>query len=365
MNLYCYFVRGGLILAISGFMASGLCSDVIISEFMASNSRTIADEDGSYEDWIEIYNNGTNNVNLGGWYLTDSKKDLTKWMFPSTNLNAGAYLVVFASGKDRRIAGRNLHTNFKLSASGEYLGLIEPDGITIATEFSPSFPPQFADVSYGCGQESQYQKVVNSNSLVKILIPTNDALGLVWTGAELFDDSSWLTGTNGVGFDTGIREVGETYADLKNYYPFENNAIDSIGGVSGSLNGSPGFTAGRSGQAISLNGSSQFISLSALNYPTKFSINVWVKPIQKDNIMTVSASSGGGSATAGFRFFINRYQTSDGLINFETGDGSAGAVVRSLYPVNWGEWNNIIVVVDRAAGRGKILLNGVDVTSPT
>jgi hypothetical protein len=72
-----------------------------------------------------------------------------------------------------------------------------------------------------------------------------------------------------------------------------------------------------------------------------------------------------GLQLAGFRFFINRYKTSDGVVNFETGDGTIGAVVRSLYPVNWGEWNHIVVVVDRAAGRGKILLNGVDVTSPS
>lgn len=365
MNLNRNFVRGGVILAIVGFVASGLCSDVIITEFMASNSRTIADEDGSYEDWIEIYNNGTNIVNLGGWYLTDSTNDFRKWEFPATNLNVGAYLVVFASGKDRTIAGRNLHTNFKLGGSGEYLALVEPDEVTVATEFLPVFPRQFADVSYGYSQESQFQKVVNSNSPVKILIPTNDALGLTWTGAELFDDSSWLTGTNGVGYDTGTREIGETYAELKNYYPFENNAVDSIGGVSGSLNGSPSFTAGHSGKAINLNGTSQYVSLSSLNLPTKFSISVWVKPIQKDNIMTVSASSGGGYETAGFRFFINQYQTSDGVVNFETGNGSAGAIVRSLYPVNWGEWNHIVVIVDRAAGRGKILLNGVDVTSST
>jgi hypothetical protein len=90
----------------------------MISEFMASNSRTIADEDGSYEDWIEIYNNGTNIVNLGGWYLTDSKNNLRNWMFPATNLNVGSYLVVFASGKDRSVAGRNLHANLKLSGFG-------------------------------------------------------------------------------------------------------------------------------------------------------------------------------------------------------------------------------------------------------
>ena len=77
-------------------------SQVIISEFMADNTRTLADEDGAYEDWIEIYNTGAGAVNMDGWYLTDDASDLTGWRFPSTNLNAGSFLVVFASGKNRR-----------------------------------------------------------------------------------------------------------------------------------------------------------------------------------------------------------------------------------------------------------------------
>ena len=58
-------------------------------------------------------------------------------------------LVVWASNKDRSDSLSELYTNFKLSAGGEYLALIEPDGSTIANEFSPEFPPQFTDVSYG------------------------------------------------------------------------------------------------------------------------------------------------------------------------------------------------------------------------
>src|SRR2546423_278396 len=125
--------------------------NLIISEFMASNTRTLADENREYSDWIEIANVGSSAVNLGGWYLTDDAGDLTKWQFPATNLNAGGFLIVFASGKDRRVAGTNLHTNFKLSTSGEYLALVKPDGTNIASQFAPTFPPQAPDVSYGFG----------------------------------------------------------------------------------------------------------------------------------------------------------------------------------------------------------------------
>src|SRR5947208_8299856 len=130
-------------------------SPLVLSEFMADNTHTLSDEDGSFDDWIEIYNTSSSPVNLDGWHLTDDAHDLTKWRFPAANLDAGGFLVVFASGKDRRVAGAPLHTQFKLSADGEYLALVEPDGVTIATEFAPKFPRQVPDVSFGLGLGSQ------------------------------------------------------------------------------------------------------------------------------------------------------------------------------------------------------------------
>ena len=88
---------------------------VVISEFMALNNTTLADEDGTYSDWIELYNSSTNTVNLGGWYLANKATNLTHWMFPSTNLGPSQFLVVFASNKDRRVAGAPLHTRVSTS----------------------------------------------------------------------------------------------------------------------------------------------------------------------------------------------------------------------------------------------------------
>src|ERR1039458_8669148 len=78
---------------------------------MAINNSTLTDEDGTYSDWIELYNSSANTVNLGGWYLADKATNLTHWQFPSTNLGPSKFLVVFASNKDRRVAGTPLHTN--------------------------------------------------------------------------------------------------------------------------------------------------------------------------------------------------------------------------------------------------------------
>ena len=133
------------------FQAQVSFAGPVISEFMASNGSVLADEDGDFNDWIEIRNPDASPIPLGGYYLTDDAAELTKWAFPAVTLNPGATIVVFASNKDRAIAGSELHTNFKLSASGEYLGLINPNGTTVESDFAPTYPPQFEDESFGFG----------------------------------------------------------------------------------------------------------------------------------------------------------------------------------------------------------------------
>jgi hypothetical protein len=120
---------------------------VSISEFMADNDETLNDEDGDASDWIEIENSSDEAVNLDGWRLTDTATRLDRWVFPPVTLPAHGYLLVFASGKDRRDPARRLHTNFSLSRSGGYLALVRPNG-EIASEFA-SYPAQITDVSYG------------------------------------------------------------------------------------------------------------------------------------------------------------------------------------------------------------------------
>jgi len=124
-------------------------AEPVISEFMAQNNAVLTDEDGAFSDWIEIYNPGPGVVNLDGYCLTDDAANLTKWRFPNQTLAAGGYLVVFASGKNRTVPGSELHTSFALDAGGEYLALVASNGVTLVSEFGPSFPEQYADISYG------------------------------------------------------------------------------------------------------------------------------------------------------------------------------------------------------------------------
>jgi hypothetical protein len=124
-----------------------------ISEFMANNKTGVVDDYGAHSDWIEIRNPTQADVNLQGWSLTDSAANLAECKFPAMTLPKGGYLFVFASGKasgDTIITGPGgqLHTNFNINKDGEYLALVQPDG-TIASEYSPAFPAQSPDISYG------------------------------------------------------------------------------------------------------------------------------------------------------------------------------------------------------------------------
>lgn len=123
-----------------------------ITEFLAANESGLADEEGEFSDWIEIHNPENVSTSLAGYHLTDDAANLRKWTFPAVSLAPDGYLVVFASGKNRTDPARPLHTGFQLSAEGEYLALVAPDGVTVVSAFAPAYPAQFENESFGLGQ---------------------------------------------------------------------------------------------------------------------------------------------------------------------------------------------------------------------
>jgi hypothetical protein len=152
MRRFFRFPRGLLPIALLLSLALPARAEPVISEFLALNERNLADADGDYSDWIEVHNPDAAPLNLDGWYLTDSAAKKDKWKFPAVTIQPGGYLVVFASNKNRRDPTKPLHTNFSLDGSGEYLALVKPDGTTVVSEFTPTFAPQFPDISYGVTQ---------------------------------------------------------------------------------------------------------------------------------------------------------------------------------------------------------------------
>ena len=103
---------------------------VFISELMASNHTQLQDEDGDWPDWIELFNGSADPMDLSGYAMSDDDANQRKWVFPSVTVQPGEYLVVFASGKDRRDG--ELHTNFKLSTVSEAVRLYDPDGRVVS-----------------------------------------------------------------------------------------------------------------------------------------------------------------------------------------------------------------------------------------
>ncbi|MHC4642059.1 MAG: CotH kinase family protein, partial [Planctomycetota bacterium] len=224
---------------------------IVISEFMASNINTLADGDGYFSDWIELYNPSGTVVNLDGWYLTDDDDDLTKWQFPDgLEVKAGDFLLVFASEKTLELypsnypyldPGGHYHTNFNLDKDpGEYLALVAPDGNTVIHEYAPEFPVQLADISYGLTQYSA--TLVPEGMTASYHVPTIDdaVLGTVWATAD-FDDSAWNTGKTGIGFGLGGERM-VAYNDCvyrsSDQYIAENVTTYGIGsGFSGSTSG--------------------------------------------------------------------------------------------------------------------------------
>lgn len=215
-----------------------LSAEFVISEFMASNETTLADEDGDFSDWIEITNTGTGLLNIDGWYLTDNAdfnagNPESGWSFPFRFVPPGGSIVVFASGKNRKPAGAGdeLHTNFQLSSAGEYLALIQPDGTSVSTSFSPAYPPQEKDISYGSGMATlATTDFVENGDEGKLLVPSDGTLGQSWTGGGPLDDTAWQTVKTGVGFDLGGGPTGFTLVD--NFDTLNTGALDGQGGWS-------------------------------------------------------------------------------------------------------------------------------------
>ena len=120
-------------------------AQVVVNEMMSANRQALRDEDGDTPDWVELRNAGPAPVNLEGWHLTDDSLETTKWEFPPVTLAPDGYLVVFASGKNRR-EGPALHAGFRLGASREGVWLYNPAGQPVSSLPARCIP---ADASFG------------------------------------------------------------------------------------------------------------------------------------------------------------------------------------------------------------------------
>lgn len=99
--------------------------DITINEFVAQNTTGTTDEAGDFEDWVELYNTTSNDLDLGGYYLSDNATNLTKWQFPVNSvIPANGYMIIWA---DDEAQDGPLHASWKLSVGGESVTLSTPN----------------------------------------------------------------------------------------------------------------------------------------------------------------------------------------------------------------------------------------------
>ncbi len=117
---------------------------LVINELSANNATIAADEDGDYDDWIELYNNSDETIDLEGYHLSDDAGDMSKWTFPAVSIAPGEYIILWA---DRdTVDATDLHTNFRLSAGGEVISLSDADEQLLD---QVDFAEQYEDITYG------------------------------------------------------------------------------------------------------------------------------------------------------------------------------------------------------------------------
>lgn len=170
-----------------------------ISEILPDNAGGLRDEDGQSPGWIELRNPAALSVSLEGWHLTDDPGNPDKWTFPAVSVPAQGYLVVFASGKNRAMAGSPLHTNFQLNPKGEYLALTNAAG-TVVSGWVPSFPSLRRNMSCAMVLQSSTLPLLVAGAGMRYLIPANGDAGTAWP-LPGFDDTAWTAGPMPAGYD--------------------------------------------------------------------------------------------------------------------------------------------------------------------
>lgn len=192
-------------------VAPMLSAQVVINEFLASNTKGIQDEANQFEDWIELRNVSSSTVDVSGWFLSDKADRPNKWPIPAnTRIAAGGTLLIWC---DEDQQDGPYHSNFKLSATnGEEIWLRRPDATTLVDNVK--FGPQLADVSCGRlfdGANPNYyvtfpqptprannSGVLCASRTYSSFVPQRHPIAIDWVGSTRLGQSFNVTMTGGI-----------------------------------------------------------------------------------------------------------------------------------------------------------------------
>jgi hypothetical protein len=190
---------------------SVISQSIVINEIMASNITTIYDEDGDTPDWIELYNNSGNQLNLNGYYLSDDPLDIKKWQFGNVVIDPKGYLIIFASDKDTNMV--YWHTNFKISVSGDKIILSDPSGSIVD---QVDVPASLSDFSYARISDGSPQWIFQTPSP-----------GSANTGNEMMGYTDTVTVSLPGGFYPSAISVELSAGESEIYYTLDGSNPDS------------------------------------------------------------------------------------------------------------------------------------------
>ena len=270
---------------------------IIINEIMSYNEHTIADEDGDFSDWIELYNYGSQVVSLQGVSISDDVSDLNKWSFPNIDIQPNEYKIIFASSKNRIDINKELHTNFKIKQSGEAIYLSH-QGQVISSTSAITIPE---DKSYGTFPNG------NSSTYSIFDIPTPLAAN---------QENSQIIASHFSGFyqDSFHLSLTPTVSGQKIYYTL-NGEIPTSNSL---LYTSPILIQNN---ANTPNNWSD-IPTTPLEIPDSLSDNLWHQPlnVNKSNILRYASFEGNNLKSPVYNktYFVNSHQYNYPVVSIVT-----------------------------------------------
>jgi hypothetical protein len=197
-----YLIILGLLIFVG---LNGISQTLKINE-LSSNNLSYLDDDGSAEDWIELYNDGVSSINLSDYFLSDKIDSTTLWQFPNVSLSPGQFYVVFASGDNS--VGADVHTNFSLSNGGESLFVFDASENIID---STSFNNLMVNTSFGRSTDG-------SGGFVYFETPTPDATNNLVTGFNCQLAPPSVNIVSGFYSDSVVLNVSHNLTGVQFYY---------------------------------------------------------------------------------------------------------------------------------------------------